>query len=91
MIMTEPIPALGERIRQLRHAAGMTQQSLAVAAGLSISVVVQLENGLRDDPRISTVAALARALGVTIDELIPTTGQGEPPPAKKTPRKRKEK
>jgi transcriptional regulator with XRE-family HTH domain len=88
MTMTEPIPALGERVRQLRIAAGMSQQTLAVAAGLSISVVAQLEQGLREDPRISTVAAIARALGVTIDELMPKTGPGEPATAKKT-RKRK--
>ncbi len=88
MTMTEPIPAIGERIRELRTAAGMSQQALAMAAGLSMSVVSQLEQGYRDDPRISTVAAIARALGVTIDELMPKAGQVEPELPKKT-RKRK--
>jgi transcriptional regulator with XRE-family HTH domain len=50
--------------------AGMSQQSLAVAAGLSVSLVSQIERGSRSDPRISTTAALARALGVTLDELV---------------------
>lgn len=74
----------------VRIAAGMSQQALAMAAGLSMSVVAQLEQGYRDDPRISTVAALARALGVAIDELMPAGGRGETTPTKKT-RKRKEK
>jgi transcriptional regulator with XRE-family HTH domain len=69
MLMTEPISGLGERIRQRRRDAGLSQQGLAVAAGLSISVIAQLEQGQRDDPRVSTLAAIARALGVRLDVL----------------------
>jgi transcriptional regulator with XRE-family HTH domain len=55
-------------------------------AGLSISVVTQLEQGLKGDPRLSTAAALARALGVTVDDLL--AGQDEaPPPARKGKKK----
>jgi transcriptional regulator with XRE-family HTH domain len=32
-------------------------------------VVSQIEQGQKEDPRISTMTALARALGVTVDEL----------------------
>jgi transcriptional regulator with XRE-family HTH domain len=91
--MTEPLPAIGQRVRQLREAAGMSQQALAVAAGLSMSVVAQLEQGQREDPRISTVAALARALGVTVDAILSGAGPAgrvTTTPAKKT-RKTKEK
>jgi transcriptional regulator with XRE-family HTH domain len=74
--------ALGRRLRGLREAQGLSQQALAGAAGLSISVVTQLEQGLKGDPRLSTAAALARALGVTVDDLL--AGQDDaPPPARK--------
>jgi transcriptional regulator with XRE-family HTH domain len=71
--MTKPIPHLGWRVKQLREAAGMSQQALAVAAGLSISVVTGLEQGTKADPRVSSVAAIAAALGVTVDELVAST------------------
>jgi transcriptional regulator with XRE-family HTH domain len=48
----------------------MSQQSLAVSAGLSVSIVSQIEQGRRADPRLSTIEALATALGVGLDELV---------------------
>jgi transcriptional regulator with XRE-family HTH domain len=60
---------MGERVKQLRSAAGLTQQGLAVAAGLSMSVVSQIEQGTNEDPRLSTLAALARTFGVSLDNL----------------------
>jgi transcriptional regulator with XRE-family HTH domain len=42
---------------------------LAVRAGLSLSVVSQIEQGSIPDPRVSTLLKLAAALGVTLDEL----------------------
>jgi transcriptional regulator with XRE-family HTH domain len=75
MPLTKPIPHLGRRVKQLREAAGLSQQALAAAAGLSISVVTQLEQGAKADPRVSTAAALAAALGVTMDELLATASE----------------
>jgi transcriptional regulator with XRE-family HTH domain len=63
----------------------MTQQAVAVAAGLSVSAVVQLESGTNKDPRMSTLKGIAAALGVTVDELL-TDDVPAPPPEK---RKRK--
>jgi transcriptional regulator with XRE-family HTH domain len=48
----------------------MSQQALAMAAGLSISIVSQMEQGTKTDPRISTVQALARALNTTVENLV---------------------
>jgi transcriptional regulator with XRE-family HTH domain len=62
--------AVGKRIKERREAAGLTQQQLAVKAGLSVSNLAQIEQGQKADPRISTVVALARALGVTVDDLL---------------------
>jgi transcriptional regulator with XRE-family HTH domain len=66
----------GSREAMLGAAAGLTQQ-LAVKAGLSVSNLSQIEQGQKEDPRISTVVALASALGVTVDELLAAKG-GEP-------------
>jgi transcriptional regulator with XRE-family HTH domain len=56
--------------------------------------VVQIELGTIPDPRVSTLRALARALGVSLDELAgeedggdgPTEAPEEPPPPKKPKR-----
>ena len=92
--MAKQFFALADRVKQLREAAGMSQQALAVSAGLSISVITQLEQGQKADPRISTVAALAQALGVTVDELLreeekPAPSAEDMPPAQHKPRGRK--
>jgi transcriptional regulator with XRE-family HTH domain len=49
----------------------MTQQLLAERAGVSIRTVQKLEAGA--DPRMGTVAKLARALNVSIGELFGET------------------
>jgi transcriptional regulator with XRE-family HTH domain len=59
----------------------MTQQTLAELSRLSISLIVQLEAGRRADPKVSTVRALARALDVSIADLL--EGLDEPPPPPK--------
>jgi transcriptional regulator with XRE-family HTH domain len=73
----------------------MTQQQLATAAGLSLSLVAQIEQGTTGDPKMSTATALARALGVSLDELAGMKGDAsapsaeDMPPAQHKPRKRK--
>jgi len=52
------------KLKALREAAGMTQAGLAEAAGLHLSVVFKIEQGVREDPSWATVKALAKALGV---------------------------
>src|SRR5262245_36077935 len=74
----EPLPLICRRVKALREAAGLSQQALANAAGLSISVISQLEQGTKTDPRLSTMQALARALGVEVCDLAGARQPGEP-------------
>jgi len=60
---------MAARIRKLREARGMTQESLAGKAGLSREYVARLETA-RQDPRLSIVVKLARALRVKPSDLI---------------------
>jgi transcriptional regulator with XRE-family HTH domain len=88
------LATIGQSVKDLRAAAGLTQQELAVKAGLSVSVVSQIEQGTNADPRLSTLAALARALGVNLDQLAGDTTpapqpSGDKPAPKKTTRGRK--
>jgi transcriptional regulator with XRE-family HTH domain len=74
--MADGKAALGRRIRELRAAAGLSQQALAKAVGVAQGRVSDWENG-RAPPKATALPALATALGVTIGELF------EPAPAKK--------
>jgi predicted transcriptional regulator len=62
----------GEKLRRRRETQKprMTQQDLAMKAGLSIRIVAALEVGETLDPRVSTVGALAWALGCSFDTLL---------------------
>ena len=72
--------SLSVRLRQLRKSAGLTMDALAQAAGISKSYVWELEN--REVPHLSAkvLVDLAKALGVTTQDLL-----GEPPPVKASP------
>lgn len=61
--------ALADRIRELRHDAGLSQEQLAYRAGVTASVVRKLEQGHVDDPQWSTIRALARILNASLDDL----------------------
>ena len=57
------------RLRRLRTARAMSQADLAKRASLTRVYVTRLEAG-RQDPSLSTINALAKALGVSVTELL---------------------
>jgi transcriptional regulator with XRE-family HTH domain len=75
----KPRLAIGRRLKALREAAGLTQQQLATRAGLSVSNLSQLEQGQKEDPRISTLIALAGAMGISVAAFVEETGPAAPP------------
>ncbi len=60
---------LGQRIRQARKAAGLTQEALARASHVGRVTLVRLESG-EQTPRFKTLDAIAKALGVPVTELL---------------------
>lgn len=60
--------SLGQRIRAAREALGESQVNLAASAGISQGYLSQLETDERE-PTLSIAARLARALGISLDEL----------------------
>jgi transcriptional regulator with XRE-family HTH domain len=85
-VVTQELAPIARRLKALREIARMSQQSLAVSAGLSVSLVSQIERGSRVDPRMSTITALATALGVTLDELVGRNGLAPPHERPASPR-----
>src|SRR3954470_12422459 len=60
-----------DRFLAARRLAGLSQTELASRAGVSRSLVAALEGG-RNTPSVAAGIALARALGVTVEELFET-------------------
>jgi transcriptional regulator with XRE-family HTH domain len=77
--LPRPQDQFGANLRRLRTAAGLTQMELADRAGINFTAVSRLERGDRD-PRLSTVARVARALGVSVAALVQDVGWEEPAP-----------
>lgn len=61
--------ALGRKIRELRKAKHLSLKQVAEGAGVSVSLVSQIEND-RVDPSLSTLRKIAVALGVPVFSLI---------------------
>ncbi|MFE7129535.1 ATP-binding protein [Streptomyces sp. NPDC057638] len=67
--MTTTTPeGFGQRLRALRLHAGLSQEQLAHAAGVSPRALTYLEQGHTQSPQRRTIQALARALGLDVDE-----------------------
>jgi predicted ATPase/DNA-binding XRE family transcriptional regulator len=75
----------GSLLRHLRESAGLTQEELALRAGLSRRAISALERGERQRPYPYTVRTLAEALGLSEEEraslmaTLPRNGAAAPP------------
>lgn len=61
---------IAESLRAARTRVGWSRETLAHHSGVSWSAISQIESGRRRDVRSSSLSALAKALGVSVDYLI---------------------
>ena len=61
---------LGRRVRRLRENRGWERKDLSKRSGLPVAHICMIENRQKLNITVWTAAALAKALDVTIDELI---------------------
>jgi len=60
----------GSRLKQLREAKSLTQLALAEKSGVGKTSIRNIEQGIGRYPRFDTMVALAKALGVSLDEFV---------------------
>jgi transcriptional regulator with XRE-family HTH domain len=65
---------LGDKIRQLREDASLTQGQLASASSVSQGYLSQLENGEVKNPSAAVLLRVAQAIDVDADELFEAAG-----------------
>lgn len=57
------------RLREIRERKGVSLRALKAASGVAVSSLARFEAG-EGDPQLSTLHKLAKALNVTVAELI---------------------
>lgn len=68
-----------KRLKETRELGEIAASDLSELAGLSDGYVAHLERGVRKNPGMEAMGAIAAVLGVTIDYLV--RGEGEQPAA----------
>lgn len=67
--MKETAARVGARIRYLRLQKELSQEKLALDAGINPAFLGHLERGLKS-PTVDTLAKIASALNITLSELV---------------------
>ena len=66
---------IGQKLREYRKQKGLTQKELAEAAGVSKPTVTKIETGASSNLTVSTLTALAEALGREPSEFLAPSGE----------------
>ena len=61
---------ISENIKKLRAKLGLTQDDLAKRADVKYTTLMKVESGTVNKPSVQTLAKIAKALGVSIEDLI---------------------
>lgn len=75
--LDQALSAVGPRLRTLRRQREITLADLSAQTGVSVSTLSRLESGDRK-PTLELLLPLARAYGVTLDELVDAPPTGDP-------------
>ncbi len=63
------VESFGDRLKELRKSAGVTQSKLAETLGVHLQTVSKWERGVCE-PDLSVLGEIASALGVTLEKLL---------------------
>jgi transcriptional regulator with XRE-family HTH domain len=61
---------ISKTLRKLREQKGLTQEKLARLADVSNNTVIKIEAGKNQNPTLETLKRLAKALDISVDDLI---------------------
>ena len=61
---------LSKNIKKLREDKGLSQEKLARLADVANNTLIKMESGENQNPTLETLKKVAKALEVSVDELI---------------------
>lgn len=67
---SKQVNKLGKSIKEFRLKAGLSQDDLARKAKVAYTTLTKIETGIIKNPSVMITAKIAKALNVSIDDLI---------------------
>jgi len=61
---------IGENIKKYRHRLGITQDDLVQKSGVKYTTLTKIEGDFVKKPSVQMIAKIAKALGVSIEDLL---------------------
>lgn len=61
---------IADNIKKYRNKVGVSQDRLSKIADVTYNTIIKIESGSNKNPTIETLAKIAKALGVRVDDLI---------------------
>jgi transcriptional regulator with XRE-family HTH domain len=61
---------IAQNIKKYRKKKGVSQDKLSKLAGVTYNTVIKIESGATLNPRVETLRLIAKALDVTVDNLL---------------------
>ena len=61
---------LAKNVKRLREAKGLSQERLARLADVANNTLIKMETGENKNPTLETLKKVAKALDVSVDDLI---------------------
>jgi len=61
---------IADNIKKYRNKMGVSQDRLSKIADVTYNTIIKIESGSNKNPTIETLAKIAKALGVGVDDLI---------------------
>jgi len=59
-----------ENIKKYRNKMGVSQDRLSKLADITYNTIIKIESGANTNPTIDTISKIAKALNVSVDELL---------------------
>jgi len=67
--MKDEAQRLGKNLKRIRAGKGISQGDIVKASGIDKAMISNIENG-KTNPTLATIAKLAKAVGVPLEDLI---------------------
>jgi len=61
---------IAENIKKYRNKIGVSQDRLSKLADVTYNTIIKIESGANKNPTIETISKIAKALGVTVNDLL---------------------
>jgi transcriptional regulator with XRE-family HTH domain len=68
--MSNEKSTIAKNIKKLRKQRGLSQDKLSKLADISHNTIIKIESGAIQSPTMDTASKIAKALGVSLDDLI---------------------